>query len=179
VDEHDHACQLVGSKGQSSSPPVRRRQLTVQTVIIAYVTVPSVSSYPESARDPTGQGLQASAGNMSDLLKRYTVREVILVGRRRLACADSVESIRTCPETRLVRLPSREATCRGTVHMQRRFDRTKRAYLFGSLTDADACMSDEPHLRIAQSASPFNCFTCMAASGSFECDISVRTLYYR
>ena len=52
-------------------------KLTVQTVIIAYVTVPSLASFPSSAR--LSNGLKSSSGSMEDPLKRYTVREVVLV----------------------------------------------------------------------------------------------------
>lgn len=52
-------------------------KLTVQTVIIAYVTVPSLASFPSSAR--LSNSLKPSSGDMEDLLKRYTVREVVLV----------------------------------------------------------------------------------------------------
>jgi hypothetical protein len=55
---------------------MRSIQLNIQTVIIAYITVPSLSSFPSSARD--GDGLK-STSSMGDLLSRYTVREVVLV----------------------------------------------------------------------------------------------------
>jgi len=48
-----------------------------QTVIIAYVTVLSLASFPSSAR--LGDGLKATSNSMEDLLRRYTVREVVLV----------------------------------------------------------------------------------------------------
>ena len=55
---------------------MRSIQLIIQTVIIAYVTVPSLASFPSSARD--GDGLK-STSSMGELLRRYTVREVVLV----------------------------------------------------------------------------------------------------
>ena len=45
--------------------------------MIAYVTIPSTTSFPVSRRD--GDGLRGTGVDMQDLLKRYTIREVILV----------------------------------------------------------------------------------------------------
>jgi hypothetical protein len=72
----------------------------VQTVIIAYVTVPALSSFPSSARQ--GNGLKSTSGDMEDLLKRYTVREVVLVSTSTGAFAESAEPLWTSEEKGLM-----------------------------------------------------------------------------
>ena len=74
MDEHHHAGQLFGPEGETKP---HRISLITQTVIIAYVTVPSLASFPSSAR--YGEGLKPTSNSMEDLLSRYTVREVVLV----------------------------------------------------------------------------------------------------
>lgn len=111
-------------------------------MILAYVTVPSVSSYPESARD--GNGVKASAGGMADLLKRYTVREVVLVSPSRLKSANATESVWSCPKTRLTipridrsgHLDKPPCSTQGS-------DRMHIANLFGSGSRHELSMPDE------------------------------------
>lgn len=61
---------------------------------MAYVTIPSLASFPASKRD--GDGLRSAPLDMQDLLKRYTVREVVLVSSTppRLVCLSEAEGLR-------------------------------------------------------------------------------------
>jgi len=52
--------------------------LTLQTIVIAYITIPSIESFPASARLPGG-GLDPRKFSMRDIMSRYSVREVSLV----------------------------------------------------------------------------------------------------
>lgn len=77
VDKHGYARQLPGSKGMS----VTRVALTIKTVIIAYITIPSLDAFPASARLPDG-GLDPRKFNMQSLMAHYSVREVSLVSQQ-------------------------------------------------------------------------------------------------
>ncbi|KLT45632.1 hypothetical protein CC85DRAFT_112550 [Cutaneotrichosporon oleaginosum] len=56
---------------------MRVNSLVQKTVILAYVTIPALSSFPDSARLPGG-GLDPRKFDMRSLMSRYTVREVSL-----------------------------------------------------------------------------------------------------
>ncbi|BEI87140.1 hypothetical protein CcaverHIS002_0704860 [Cutaneotrichosporon cavernicola] len=56
---------------------MRVNSLVQKTVILAYVTIPALSSFPDSARLPSG-GLDSRKFDMRSLMSRYTVREVSL-----------------------------------------------------------------------------------------------------
>jgi tRNA-splicing endonuclease subunit Sen2 len=66
---------------------MRVNSLVQKTVVLVYITIPSIDSFPATMRkrEGDGGGLEYGKVGMKGLLERYSVREVSLV-RKPLLC---------------------------------------------------------------------------------------------